>query len=195
MFVIKESNIIETKSKEDIQKFCFLNLTLKQKTKKMLSGSFIGYYTDKKICAKGEVLLMEKKKIEKLKKVIQKKVGKKQIRKKESLQTLKKNESVSINCKSSYINLYVWDSKTEDGDEITVLANEKTILEKYKVTTKRKKVKLKLKKGVTNLKVIANSIGNIKPNTVGIEIFDKNFIFPFITKLNLNESSTIKINH
>ena len=168
-----------------------MNLILEEIGKNALMGSFTGYYSDNSVCAKGYINLIKSKKIEKIKKRLTNK--KKNIVKKEEI-ILNKNKNISINSNESDLIIQIWDSKKADGDKISLLINNEIILSDYEVSHEKKLIKMKLNQNENIIKIIATSIGKQKPNTVGVEIINSKYIYPFLTKLNINESAEIKIN-
>ena len=86
---------------------------------------------------------MEKEKLEKITKKLEKKIEKhknKQI-KEDVLNTkvLKEGDDMYIQWNSDKLIIYIWDANTEDGDKINISINDKTILFDY--TTRKKERK------------------------------------------------------
>lgn len=186
-YEIQELEILETNSSESTDQFCYLELKLNTINKKTLEGSFTGYFDNDSICADGKIFLMEEEKLNKIKKKIEEKI---EIQEEVLLTS---SDTVQLNSKKKNILITIWDSKKIDGDEITLLINNQVILEKYKVLSSKKIIPIKLNKGENNIQIIATDIGEIAPNTIGMEIIIDNVIYPFNTKLSLNESSLIQV--
>ena len=190
---IRESEIQETKSKEDISSFCFVNLNLKFKGlfKNKLEGEFTGYLSDGSQCAHGKVLLYSKKKIEKKMKKLNSVINKRLID--NDIVLLKNEQEITFSWQDDYLTLFIWDSNQEDNDEINLIINDELILEEYQIRNTPKKVRYKLQNGLNTLVISASNLGKFPPNTCNITFIDANQIYPIITELQLNEEITIKI--
>ena len=67
-FQLQETQILSTNSEAPLNTFCYINMNLSFKGKfgsKRLEGTFTGNFLDNTECAKGRIILMEKKKLEK----------------------------------------------------------------------------------------------------------------------------------
>jgi len=201
-YKLKETQVLSTNSEADLNTFCYINMEITEKGKlslKRYEGKFTGYFTNGDTCASGNIILMEKekleKKVEKIKKKVEKKIEK---QKKEeinvlSTKILKDGDDMLINCYSDKITIYIWDANQEDGDKISLIANGKYLLENYTTKRKRKKIKYKLKKGENIIEITAKNLGSNPPNTSRIEIVDSKTKYPIITQLELNKTAVIKI--
>ena len=188
VFEIQEETLLETKSSEDIANFCYLELILNKRNKNLLDGTFVGRFLSDSICATGNVTLIQKKKLEKIKKRVQKKIIT------EEEVALEVNDTILINTPNKDIIINLWDSKKIDGDAISLLINNHPVLEEYIVSDLKKTIPITLEKGINYIQILATSIGKKKPNTIGIELITESTVFPFTTKLDLQESSIIRVN-
>ena len=76
-FKLRETKVLSTKSKSNIETFCYVNMevSLKKKYKlKSYEGTFIGLYSNGDTCAIGEIALIEQEKLNKTKKKLLKKL-------------------------------------------------------------------------------------------------------------------------
>ena len=201
-YKLKETQVLSTNSEADLNTFCYINMEITEKGKlslKRYEGNFTGYFINGDTCASGNIILMEKekleKKVEKIKKKIEKKIEK---QKKEeinvlSTKILKDGDDMLINCYSDKITIYIWDANQEDGDKISLIVNSKYLLENYTTKRKRKKIKYKLNEGENIIEITATNLGSNPPNTSRIEIVDSRTKYPIITQLELNKTAIIKI--
>ena len=201
-YKLKETQVLSTNSEADLNTFCYINMEITEKGKlslKRYEGNFTGYFINGDTCASGNIILMEKekleKKVEKIKKKVEKKIEK---QKKEeinvlSTKILKDGDDMLINCYSDKITIYIWDANQEDGDKISLIANGKYLLENYTTKRKRKKIKYRLIKGENIIEITAENLGSTPPNTSRIEIVDSRTKYPIITQLELNKTAIIKI--
>ena len=201
-YKLKETQVLSTNSEADLNTFCYINMEITEKGKlslKRYEGKFTGYFINGDTCASGNIILMEKekleKKVEKIKKKVEKKIEK---QKKEeinvlSTKILKDGDDMLINCYSDKITIYIWDANQEDGDKISLIANGKYLLENYTTKRKRKKIKYRLIKGENIIEITATNLGSNPPNTSRIEIVDSRTKYPIITQLELNKTAIIKI--
>lgn len=201
-FQLQETQILSTKSEAALNTFCYINMTLSLKGKfgsKRLEGTFIGNFLDSIECARGKIILMEKKKIEKkitkLKKKIKKQIEKEKLDSTQILQTqiLKDGDNFTINWKSDKLKLYIWDANKEDGDKIQLKINGDIILTDYETKHKRKRVKYKLQEGENTIELTALSLGDSPPNTSRIELVDRKIKYPIISQLEIGKTAIIKV--
>ena len=199
-YKLKETQVLSTKSEADLNVFCYINMAVKEKGKfqlKRYEGTFIGLFTNGDTCAYGDIVLMEKERLEKISEKVEKKIEKynKKQTKTEVLNTkvLKEGEDMYIQWNSDILTIYIWDANTEDGDKINLSINDKTILSDYITRKKRKKVKYILKKGEYKIKIEAVNVGKNPPNTSRIELVDSKIKYPVITQLELGKSAIITI--
>ena len=197
IFQINETQMISTSSESPINSFCYLNMTLELKkklNKKLLTGTFIGNFLDSSSCAKGKVIMMEEEVLnKKIQKIKEKNTPKFDTNKTVLPKRLTDENNFEIKWESKFLNLYVWDSSNEDGDEINLLINNEIILSNYLTKNKPKKIKYKLRKGQNILKIKAASVGTLPPNTARFELIDNKIKYPIITELKLNKTAEIII--
>ena len=201
-FQLHETQILSTKSEAPINTFCYINMNLYFKGKfggKRLEGTFTGNFLDSIECAKGKIILMERKKIEKkiakIKDKINKKIEKEKLDTSLILQTqiLKDGDDFTINWESNKLKLYIWDANKEDGDKIKLKINNDIILNGFETKNKRKRIKYKLKEGENFIEITAVNTGLSPPNTSRIELVDSKTKYPIITQLELGKSAIIKV--
>jgi len=200
-FQLQEVQIIKTKSEAPLNTFCYIRMNLEYKGKfgtKRLEGNFTGNFLDSVECAKGKIILIEKtrieRKIEKIKKKVERKFNEKQdtslVRK---TIMLKDGDDFTINWESNKLRLLIWDANKEDGDRITLKINGNTVLNNFKTANKRKKIKYKLFEGENTIEIKATNLGTSPPNTSRIELIDSKTKYPIITQLELGKAAIIKI--
>jgi len=201
-YKLKETQVLSTNSEADLNTFCYINMEITEKGKlslKRYEGNFTGYFINGDTCASGNIILMEKekleKKVEKIKKKIEKKIEK---QKKEeinvlSTKILKDGDDMLINCYSDKITIYIWDANQEDGDKITLKINGDIILHDFETKNKRKKLKYQLEDGENIIEITSTNLGASPPNTSRIELVDSKTKYPIITQLELGKSAIIKI--
>ena len=199
-YKLKETQVLSTNSEADLNTFCYINMEITEKGKfslKRYEGNFTGYFTNGNKCASGRIILMEKEKLEKIKKKVEKKIEKKKKKEEKinvmSTKVLKDGDDMLIKCYSDKITIYIWDANQEDGDKISLVVNDKYLLKDFTTKRKRKKIKYKLKKGENIIEITAVNLGSNPPNTSRIEIVDSKTKYPIITQLELNKTAIIKI--
>ena len=201
-FQLQETQILQTSSEVPLNTFCYLNMNLAFKGKfgsKRLEGTFIGNFLDSTQCASGKIILMEEKKlikkIEKVKKKIDKKANKTLAETNQIQQTkiLKDGDNFTVKWESNKVKLYIWDANQEDGDKITLKINGDIILHDFETKNKRKKLKYQLEDGENIIEITATNLGASPPNTSRIELVDSKTKYPIITQLEIGKSAIIKI--
>ena len=199
-YKLKETQILFTKSEADPNTFCYINMAVEEIGKfqlKRYEGTFVGLFTNGDTCASGDIVLMEKEKLEKITEKLEKKIEKhknKQIKEDVlSTKVLKEGDDMYIQWNSDKLIIYIWDANTEDGDKINISINDKTILSDYTTRKKRKKIKYKLKTGENRIKIEAINVGKNPPNTSRIELVDSKTKYPVITQLEVGKSAIITI--
>lgn len=201
-FQLQETQILSTKSEAALNTFCYINMILTFKGKfssKRLEGTFTGNFLDSIECAKGKIILLEKKKIEKkidkVKKKIDKQIEKEKLETSQILQTqiLKDGDDFTINWENKKLKLYIWDANKEDGDKIQLKINGNIILNNYETKNKRKKIRYKLQDGENIIEITAVSLGISPPNTSRIELVDSKIKYPIISQLEIGKTAIIKV--
>jgi hypothetical protein len=177
-----------------------MNLSFKGKFGiKRLEGTFIGNFLDSTQCASGKIILMEEKKlikkIEKVKKKINKQASKTHTDTNQIQQTkiLKDGNDFTINWESDKIKLFIWDANQEDGDKIQLIINGNIILNNFETKNTRKKIKYRLVDGENIIEIKATNSGTSPPNTSRLELVDSKTKYPIITQLEPGKSAIIKI--
>ncbi|MDP7568201.1 MAG: hypothetical protein QF383_07400 [Flavobacteriales bacterium] len=201
-FQLQETQILQTNSEAPLNTFCYINMNLSFKGKfgtKRLEGTFIGNFLDSTQCASGKIILMEEKKlikkIEKVKKKINKQASKTHTDTNQIQQTkiLKDGNDFTINWESDKIKLFIWDANQEDGDKIQLIINGNIILNNFETKNKRKKIKYRLVDGENIIEIKATNSGTSPPNTSRLELVDSKTKYPIITQLEPGKSEIIKI--
>jgi len=201
-FQLQETQILSTNSEAPLNTFCYINMNLSFKGKfgsKRLEGTFTGNFLDSTECAKGKIILMEKKKLKKkiakVKKKIEEKIEKEKLDTTQVLQTqiLKDGDDFTINWESKKLKFFIWDANKEDGDKITLIINGNIVLNDVKTKNKRKKIKYKLQDGENIIEIKATNLGTSPPNTSRIELVDSKIKYPIITQLELGKTAIIKV--
>ncbi|MAU37134.1 MAG: hypothetical protein CMD14_07170 [Flavobacteriales bacterium] len=202
-FQLQETQIVSTNSDAPSNTFCYINMQLYFKGilgKKRLEGSFTGNFHDGSECAKGKIIMIEEKKInkklQKLKKKITRKnknISQNDINPIKKTIILKDGDDFTIKWESNKLILSLWDDNKEDGDKIQVKINNSIILDKFETKNNRKKIKSKLKNGENIIEIRAVNIGISPPNTSRIELVDNKKIYQIKTELKLKKSAIIKI--
>ena len=195
---IKETAILTTNSQEPLENFCFIEMKLEKKGifgSKRIEGEFNGYFLNKKKCAIGRIIMIEEKKLRKIKKKIKKKITlNKAERVKEEEILMKSGEKFTFNSERKKITLLIWDANKEDGDKIDILLNSVNILSNYETKNKARKIKIKLEDGKNIIEVKATNEGINPPNTSRIELIDGKTKYTVDVQLQLDKNITIEIN-
>lgn len=206
----REVGIVYTKSQVSQEDFCFLNTTIKNftfgKTKKV-KANFIGLFSDNTQCVNGEILLNTLEKVEERTQKLTKKISKskripdslKQKLEKLNLMDafnmnmLKKNQTLSVFSKSNKTKIIIYDGGKEDGDKITIKANDKIIVSNYEANKSKKYFDINTSGKKTSIIIKAINEGTIAPNTVVVEINDGVNTIKALSNLKKNEVTQIDI--
>ena len=197
---IKETEILTTNSQEPLENFCFIEMKLEKKGifgSKRIEGEFNGYFLNKKKCARGRIIMIEEKKLRKIKKKIalnKRERVKKEEKEEEEEILMKSGEKFTFNSERKKITLLIWDANKEDGDKIDLLLNSVTILSNYETKNKAKKIRIKLEDGKNIIVVKATNEGINPPNTSRIELIDGKTKYTVDVQLQLDNNITIEIN-
>nr|WP_315151617.1 hypothetical protein [uncultured Flavobacterium sp.] len=209
-FSFTEKNIIYSKSKIVTNDFCYLSYTSKLKlteSQKKISGKFKSYFKDGKSCLNGQIDLVEFKKAKKRIHKMNSKIQNSKLVPKEkkdsinldkmldelTLNKITKDQVTSVYWDTDELQLEIWDANQEDGDEISITVNDRAILKNYKTLNTKKHLLIKLDTAITNLKITANSVGRVAPNTAKISIKNSEKSIDLISNLEKNETTTIQI--
>lgn len=195
---IKETEILTTNSQEPLENFCFIEMKLEKKGifgSKRIEGEFNGYFLNKKKCARGRIIMIEEKKLRKIKKKIKKKITLNKVESvKEEEILMKSGEKFTFNSERKKITLLIWDANKEDGDKIDLLFNSVNILSNYETKNKARKIRIKLEDGKNIIEVKATNEGINPPNTSRIELIDGKTKYTVDVQLQLDKNITIEIN-
>lgn len=197
-FKLRETKVLSTKSKSNIETFCYINMEVSVNRKhklKSYEGTFFGLFSNGDTCAHGEIVLIEQEKLKKTKQKLIQKIRKPKIKNNKNSKTklLKDGDHATINWKSELLVIYIWDKNSEDGDKINLSINNERILSDYLTKNKKKKLKYVLKKGINKIYIEAINNGNIPPNTASFELVDLKTKYPITTQLETGSSVIIKI--
>ncbi|MBT4345511.1 MAG: hypothetical protein HOD68_05550 [Flavobacteriales bacterium] len=197
---IKETEILTTNSQEPLENFCFIEMKLEKKGifgSKRLEGEFNGYFLNKKKCAIGRIIMIEEKKLRKIKKKIKKKIElnkRERVKEEEEEILMKSGEKFTFDSENKKITLLIWDANQEDGDKIDLLLNSVTILSNYETKNKARKIRIKLEDGKNIIEVKATNEGINPPNTSRIELIDGKTKYTVDVQLQHDKNITIEIN-
>ena len=197
---IKETEILTTNSQEPLEKFCFIEMKLEKKGifgSKRIEGEFNGYFLNKKKCARGRIIMIEEKKLRKIKKKIKKKIElnkRERVKEEEEEILMKSGEKFTFDSENKKITLLIWDANKEDGDKIDLLLNSVTILSNYETKNKARKIRIKLEDGKNIIEVKATNEGINPPNTSRIELIDGKTKYTVDVQLQHDKNITIEIN-
>lgn len=189
---IDEIQILSTKSESPIDEFCYIHFEVpltKTGKGKAFNGQFQGKYMNDSLCATGMIIGAETKLIEKVEKIVKKRIDK-EITK---VSYITPSDSLHIDWKSDTIEVLLWDANISDGDRIDLSLNDKIYLRDHEVFSKIYTLKIPLKKGENELKIKALNNGDTPPNTVRFEFIDADKRHPVITQIETGKAVSIKI--
>ena len=79
--------------------------------------------------------------------------------------------------------LSVWDHQKEDGDIISLYLNNELVLNNYLLTKNKKLIRLFLEADEINeLKLFAENLGQVSPNTASMQIIQKGKIYNVVLR-------------
>ena len=211
VFSFRETQTIYTKTPlEPDYEFCYINTTIKNfslgRTKKVKT-KFIGLFSDNAECISGELFLSLTEKIEARMERVSNKINKMKripdsIKQKFqplkmmdtlNMNILRKNQTLSFFSNDKILNLIIYDGGKEDGDKITIYANNKPILENYEAKNGKKNIVISIKEDTTSIVIKAINEGSISPNTVVVEIEDGDNTIKALSNLKKGETTQIDI--
>nr|WP_315253590.1 hypothetical protein [uncultured Flavobacterium sp.] len=209
-FSFTEKNIIYSKSKIVTNDFCYLSYTSKLKlteSQKKISGKFKSFFKDGKSCLNGQIDLVEFKKAKKRIHKMNSKIQNSKLVPKEkkdsinldkmldelTINKITKDQVTSVYWDTDELQLEIWDANQEDGDEISITVNDRAILKNYKTLNTKKHLTIKLDTEITSLKITANSVGRVAPNTAKISIKNAEKTIDLVSNLEKNETTTIQV--
>ena len=195
-YQLVETGIIETKSKTDTNSFCFIKMQLFEKGKlgnKRLEGDFTASLKNDSICTEGKIFLIQKKKIDKKLKKIEKKISDNLPHRNETTTILKNGDEYLLYCENQIIKIEISDADLEDGDKIELKIDENVILDNYTTTKKIKRIIYKIAKEKTNIYVKSISDGESPPNTSVVKIIDGKNVNPIIAEMKKDQTVKIKL--
>lgn len=201
-----ESGIIYTKSYMTRDDFCFIHFNgslRKLNEQQSIEGLFKGLYSDGKECISGELKLANMGKLLQKAKKFDRKVDRNILISKEtkdkvnlvkeldslSMNTLKKNETLTIFSKSDKITLSIYDAGLEDGDKLTLYLNGKELYRNLEAHSTKRKIEIPLQGEKDVLKILALTNGTVGGNTIKIDLFDGDNAIETLTNMKAGESA------
>lgn len=201
---------ISTKSKEDVNSFCYVaveDLRIKKlRGKEIIFGKFTGKFKSGENCASGSIYLASQNLIEELKSEAEKQgikldsLGKidsvlySATLKNNEVKILKGGSNESIDWKSDKVVFDVWDGSKEDNDMINIYINGKLVKEKLIIKNKRITIEEPIISNGDVIKIVALNEGELPTNTVNFMFRDEKNTSPFISNLKQGEEFRIIIN-
>lgn len=199
----KEIGNVSSKSKEDIETFCFIHVeNLKIKTineKRIIQGKFKGLYSSGKSCTNGTIYLAGAELLEELN------LNTDSLKKIDSLFRFKKaendiklikaNDRVNMHWVSDRIILHVWDSYTEDNDIVNIYFNDILIEENLVIKNNKKVIEIPFTETNGIIKIVAINEGYTGTNTVNFILKDKIKSTSVMSSLKTGEEVFIEFNH
>ncbi|MDC7997171.1 hypothetical protein [Gilvibacter sediminis] len=204
----RESGIVYTKSPITQNDFCYIHFEgrlAKLNDRRKLSGTFVGKFDDGVSCIDGEIemksLVKVEKKARRLDNTVDKSILVSQekkdavnlVRTLDSLNTnfLNANERLQVFSRDDVVTLTVVDVGQEDGDKITIYADDKVLLRDAAIGLKPQSFKIKLSSQPVELRVEATSAGTIGANTIQLNLTDSINQIEAITNMKKGEKATL----
>lgn len=106
---------------------------------------------------------------------------------------IKKDENLNVFIKNNTAILYVYDSGKVDDDRITISVNGRIVLEDYSIKREKKELEINLYDGKSLIEVTALNEGTKPPNTVKVEIRDRNNLIATTTSLKKGEKASLTL--
>jgi hypothetical protein len=201
-----ESGIIYTKSFITQDDFCFIHFNgslRKLNEQQSIEGKFKGLYSDGKECISGELKLANLGKMLKKAKKLDRKIDRNILISQEdkdkvnivkeldslSMNTLKKNETLTIFSKSNKITMSIYDAGLEDGDKIALYLNDQELYRSIEARAAIQKIEVPLKKEKDVIKIVALTNGTVGGNTIKIDLYDGDNIIETLTNMKAGESA------
>lgn len=208
----QEFSNIETSSDADAGNFCYIkceNLNISNKKgREIIRGSFVGQLPNGEFCARGKITLMGANDLESLvqtdsfadelvkseehEEVVQDE-GIKRPMKVKAHATLKNNESFKVKTESDTLNLVVWDSFQEDGDEVNIKVSSGNFFGPIQITEKRQLFKIPISPGTTYITIEAVEEGSSPPCTVSMHVYDTQTLQPLMGKIEKGKIIALKV--
>lgn len=92
--------------------------------------------------------------------------------------------------------LSVWDHQKEDGDIISLYLNNELVLNNYLLTKNKKLIRLFLEADEINeLKLFAENLGQVSPNTASMQIVQKGKIYNVVLRSDMKKCGILKIKY
>ncbi|WP_348825012.1 hypothetical protein [Flavobacterium aestuarii] len=110
-----------------------------------------------------------------------------------TINKITKDQVTSVYWNTDELELEIWDANQEDGDEISIMANDQIVLKNYKTLNTKKHLTIKLPAEITSIKITANSVGRFAPNTAKINIKNSEKSIDLVSNLEKNETTVIQV--
>lgn len=110
-----------------------------------------------------------------------------------TINKITKDQVTSVYWNTDELELEIWDANQEDGDEISIMANDQIVLKNYKTLNTKKHLTIKLPVEITSIKITANSVGRFAPNTAKINIKNSEKSIDLVSNLEKNETTVIQV--
>jgi hypothetical protein len=204
----KETTNLSTKSKASTNLFCYVHAdNLKIKTthgKSIIQGTFNGYFPSGKSCVDGSIYLVSadiletiSDKIDKIDTTKLEDSTKLDLKKLKTIvdenKTLTANQHLKIKPNTNELNLEIWDSYREDGDQVDIYINEQKIREHIEIKQERKVISIPLSTDTKYIKIVAVNEGTTPPNTVNFQLKDGTNYTSANTRLKKGEAIFIDV--
>jgi hypothetical protein len=107
------------------------------------------------------------------------------------------NRDVSVRreyqVKSKVLQLELWDNDKEDGDQVSIMLNNRWVVKGVAVTKNKKKFEFPLQLGENVLTFHADNLGTAPPNTAAIKFFDGSDEQTIILNSDMDKSEAIRL--
>ena len=204
----RESGIVYTKSPITQNDFCYIHFEgrlAKLNERRKLAGTFVGKFDDGVSCIDGEIEMKSLVKVEKKARRLDNTVDKSILvsqEKKDAVNLVKTldtlntnflnaNERLQVFSKDEMVTLTVVDVGQEDGDKITIYADDKVLLRDAAIGLKPQSFTIKLSNQPVELRVEATSAGSIGANTIQLNLSDSINQIEAITNMKKGEKATL----
>jgi hypothetical protein len=107
------------------------------------------------------------------------------------------NRDVSVRreyqVKSKVLQLELWDNDKEDGDQVSIMLNNRWVVKGVAVTKNKKKFEFPLQLGENVLTFHADNLGTAPPNTAAIKFFDGSDEQTIVLNSDMDKSEAIRL--
>jgi hypothetical protein len=95
--------------------------------------------------------------------------------------------------KSKILQLELWDNDKEDGDQVSIMLNNRWVVKGVAVTKNKKKFEFPLQMGDNTLIFHADNLGTAPPNTAAIKFYDGSDEQTIILNSDMDKSEAIRL--